>query len=388
MAVGGNPGSGGEWGWIDGEYRHLPPQGGGAGCLLSMMLIVMWGIIWLWLGWIFAGLTVLGKLMVHCGMHLAGRNGKPALARFGKLMASYGSRLAGGYRTSDPSPVTWADVPIISVCLWVLSVAVFFLVSANTPVGRTVAELFKSASQPLQFSLLLGYWAAMLTIREYRRQKPPQTPTTKGVDLELLRFGKAAMWPLKLVVLGGTCWLFCTFWLASEHDPAAGFAICILTAVVIWLPLIRLDERMQWPGSTAATWNKRRDAVVVLLALASLAVAGVVYHGGARPSATMSGAPPTRSLISPAPQHPSLTPFLNEWVGFEDATNKDRERELGRHVGAFRRVSSAGGFVDLCQRIGGQCIQVRDWEGRNLTCEGGSSRHDGTRLALCRVPRK
>lgn len=85
---------------------------------------------------------------------------------------------------------------------------------------------------------------------------------------------------------------------------------------------------------------------------------------------------------------PTASADGSEWVGFENSTNvKDRENDLQSHVGQFRRVTAEGNFLDLCNSIGKQCVQVRDWEGRDFTCQGGSNAgRDGTRLALCALP--
>jgi len=102
---------------------------------------------------------------------------------------------------------------------------------------------------------------------------------------------------------------------------------------------------------------------------------------------------PRTSVVQPRPSNgvqelrPSRTPAGGVWVGFENAPRKDRDDELRQQVGGpFRRITAEGDFADLCRHIGGQCIQVRDWEGRNFPCDIHQVGHDGTRLALCKMP--
>jgi len=92
------------------------------------------------------------------------------------------------------------------------------------------------------------------------------------------------------------------------------------------------------------------------------------------------------SVLQPHPLNQTIVGGV--WLGFENAPIKDRENELRSQIGGqFRRVTADGNFNDLCRSIGGQCIQVRDWQGWNFTCDTVSNvRHDGSRLALCKLP--
>lgn len=82
-----------------------------------------------------------------------------------------------------------------------------------------------------------------------------------------------------------------------------------------------------------------------------------------------------------------------EWVGFAKASNKDRETELHRSVGDFRRVDfdpiyrGLQTFTALCQRVSKRCTDVIDWEGKRLGSQSCNvDKADGSRLALCEGP--
>lgn len=49
--------------------------------------------------------------------------------------------------------------------------------------------------------------------------------------------------------------------------------------------------------------------------------------------------------------------------GSKDAVNQDRDPELTRKWGEFRRISGTGSFTALCASIGRQCRSVVDWQG-------------------------
>jgi hypothetical protein len=230
-----------------------------------------------------------------------------------------------------------------------------------------------------QAAVLGAYWASVLVVGEYNRAGDPPPAVVHGRNPEFLRFVRAALWPLVLVAGLAMCF---GFFLVRDLTT---FVIYVSALTLIWLPLVRA---IHWVNGEGNGRRRRRDAVVAVSALASLAVAIVTYNLGEPKTSTPSEgntawvAPPTPSTQSPSPSDASF-----EWVGFENSSVRDREKELRGQVGGlFRRVIAEGNFVHLCRGVGGECIQVRDWEGRNFPCNAGRILHDGTRLALCRFP--
>jgi hypothetical protein len=67
------------------------------------------------------------------------------------------------------------------------------------------------------------------------------------------------------------------------------------------------------------------------------------------------------------------------WYGFAGVL-ADRDDELRRRVGNFRRLTVNGNFNSLCTSIHRTCQRVIDWKGANQACSSG---RDGTRLAFC-----
>jgi hypothetical protein len=342
----------GGWGVRGGLYGWHAPTGGGsgaAGVVVGLIILPIWAAIWLFTGWLVAGLIVLRKFL------RIGRN-----------------------------PLTWWDVPILVVCAFVLA-DVFLLAweSSSPALGQLVLSRFKSLPFWTQAILGGGYLFSLCLVREYNRQGDlPPGVMVLGRNPEFLRFARAALWPLGLV---GVIAIF-GFFLVSDLTTAVIY-VSVLT--LIWLPLGRAIDWVNRRGTF-----KRRDPIVLVFALACLATA-VAVHGLGRTGLNPQNDTrrfPAAALPSPSPVKSGRLPepaAIFEWVGFENSSVRDRENELRKQVGGrFRRVNAQGNFADLCRSIGGECMQVRDWEGRNLPCDAGLIRHDGTRLALCRFPQR
>ena len=93
---------------------------------------------------------------------------------------------------------------------------------------------------------------------------------------------------------------------------------------------------------------------------------------------------PMHSATSNASSAAVMENPAGEWVGFQNAPNKDRENELRGHVGNFRRITAQGDFRDLCRSIRKQCAEVRAWDGQRFPCDAVSRLgHDGSRVAFC-----
>ena len=98
-----------------------------------------------------------------------------------------------------------------------------------------------------------------------------------------------------------------------------------------------------------------------------------------------SGAEPPGFTTANPPQAPAV------WLGFANGTGrKDREAELRRRCGDFRRVDVplewGNSPIEVCRREGKTCGGICDWEGRMFPCNAMSRGplRDATRVALCR----